>query len=154
MGKLSDHYDPNYTPGSGGDYLPAGKHKVRVKAYSCGSSHVKGTPFVEFEFESQEGKAYEKFYLATKESLKRLASFATACGMGGNDLAMYDPEAANDHAKLVNRVVIIDWQLQKNSDKYHEVVGWERAGEGTMIDMPKEPMQPVPNEGSEDSIPF
>ena len=149
--KLSDHYDANYKPGGGGDYLPAGKHKVRIKGFSCGSSRVKGTPFVEFEFENQDGKAFEKWYL-TEKAIPRLASFAGACGMSPSDMESYDPEAANDHAKLVNRVVVIDWQLQKDSDKYHEVVGWEPAGEGTLVEMPKEEMQPVPD--NNDDIPF
>lgn len=151
MGSLHSHYDPNYVPGKSGNYLPAGKHKVRVVSFKTVTAK-KGTSGVKFEFESIDDLlAHETFWL-TDKAYPRLASFAKACGLSEKELEAYDPDVANDHAKLVNRVVVIDWQLQDGSNKYHEVVNWEPAGELTRVAMPTatEANAAIPD----DDIPF
>ncbi len=151
MGSLNSHYDPNYVPGKSGNYLPAGEHKVRIVSFEVVESSKKKTPGVTFNFESDDGlEAHETFWL-TDKAYPRLASFAKTCGMTEADMESYDPDARNDHAKLVNRIVVIDWQLQIGSDKYHEVKSWEVAGEATRVAMPTATeANAVPN----DDIPF
>lgn len=137
MGNLNSHYDASYVPGQGGgSYLPAGKHKVRVVSFEVVTSSKKGTPGVKFQFESVDGlEAHETFWL-TPKAYVRLASFAKACGLTENDLEQYDPDTPNGHAILVHRWVVVDWQLQTDSDKYHEVVNWEMADNGPAVAMP------------------
>ncbi len=152
MGSLNNHYDSSYVPGQGGgNYLPAGKHRVRVVSFKPVTSTKKGTPGVKFQFESVEGlEAHETFWL-TEKAYVRLASFAKACGLTVSDLEQYDPEAANDHAKLVHRWVNIDWELQEGSDKYHEVVNWEAADNAPALAMPT---AAEANAIPDDDIPF
>lgn len=152
MGNLNSHYDPSFVPGQGGgNYLPAGQHKVRVVSFEPLTSPKRGTPGVKFQFESVDGlEAHETFWLTAKAYV-RLASFAKACGLSEGELQQYDPDATNDHAKLVHRWVVIDWQLQAGSDKYHEVVNWEPADSGSALPMPT---VAEANMATGDDIPF
>lgn len=108
-------------------YLEAGTHDVSVtnlREFQCNT----GSRGVELSVADASGASSKASFVLTTKSLWRIAGFCAACGITKQQL-----ESINDaqalvpatYRMLIGKRVTVRVELQKDSDKYHEVASWK-----------------------------
>ncbi len=150
MPSLETYYDGD------GEYLGIGWHTVQITNYRTFVPNSKN-PGVEFEVVDTTDKLKSKtdgFYFHTEGSLKRLASFARACGLTREECARYNTDSGNSHAALVGKIVRV---LVEKDGKYHKVTEWAEEDGSAMPQALAEKFERPQEQAAApaaDSIPF
>lgn len=118
----------DYAGEGGGRYLKQGWHTVRISEIREWTAHT-GTSGIDCELEHPASSRIQKvsFTLDTEPALRRLASFAQACGLTKQELAAYDEKSMQSHRTLINRRVQVLIEKEPGA-KYAEVVDWNPVG--------------------------